>query len=113
MDKNKIELQSNELFKNWTDEKVFLKELDKLPSDVLIFTLPRLRSTGETGEKMKALRDVVMTKIQVNLSNELISHMTKLDKSASILSIIGLILSVVIGVAGIIIPLIKNLAKSI
>jgi len=104
MDRSEIDKSADELFKLWTDEKKLLTLAEQADVEVLSALIARFGSTGSSGARHDALRGGCNAILQRRLNDQLIRTMVHLDRSATFLSWVGIVLAVVIGVAQIVLP---------
>ncbi|MCB0284622.1 MAG: hypothetical protein KDF60_18715 [Calditrichaeota bacterium] len=110
-----MKLSKDDLEKNFTqyldlatievDSIEWVTRLEKEDPIVISAIIARLGSTGTLGARWDALRDSAITVLETKLTNQIINTMEKLDKSSSKLSKVGIILTVFIGILGLIIAI--------
>ncbi len=105
MKRDEIERQASEIFNLWNNPDEFLESLRNLSPEVIAAVMAKLASTGETGQKFNALRDSCNAILQSKLSLGIITTMERLDKAATFLAWVGIVLTAMIGIAQIILPL--------
>lgn len=103
------ETEADDILKDWSNTDAVLSRVGVATIEVAAAVIGRLSSTGTTGEKMHALRDACSILVHQKLNSDLIESNRKLDRSATILTRVGIIVSAVIGIAGIAIPLLRGL----
>jgi len=79
-----------------------LKETD---TDTLYALISQTGATGTTGAKHEAIREKATAILQARLTDNLVTTMKKLNRTATILYWVGIIVAVFIGVAQILVPL--------
>lgn len=70
--------------------------------------ISRLASTGTTGARLEGLRESARAILEARLADNLVSTTERLEQSATRLAVVALIATIVIGVAGIIVPLLRG-----
>ena len=105
MNKSDIEQQAEEIRLLWTKPNEFVARIRTASPDIISAVMAQSASTGETGEKLHALRDACNSVLQSKLSAELVKTMVRLDRAAGFLAWVGIALGTIIGIAQIIIPL--------
>ena len=83
----------------------FLNKVRNAPPEIIAAVMADLASTGATGAMLVAKRDACNAILQSKLSSNIITTMERLDKSATFLAGVGIVLTLVIGIAQIIVPL--------
>lgn len=100
MEKNEFDAKLQKL------KEIAIKEVDPIEwtnclkdaEPILISTIIAwLGSTGTRGAQYEALRDSARSILETKFTNQLISTMEKLDKSSRVLTIVGIVLTVAIG----------------
>ena len=107
MNRVQIEKEASEIFKFWNTSSEFFEKIRNAPPVTIAAVMAQLSSTGETGEKMKGLRDSCSAIVHQKLNAELIEVNERLDRSTTRLTIVGIALGVVgivIGIAQIVVP---------
>ncbi|MDO8473178.1 MAG: hypothetical protein Q7T05_05095 [Dehalococcoidia bacterium] len=79
-----------------------LKEAD---SDTLYALISQTGSTGTTGAEYEAVRETTTAILHARLTDNLVATMKQLNKSATILYWVGMIVAAFIGIAQILVPL--------
>lgn len=97
--------EADEILRGWDNPGAVLRRIQASSTELAAAVMARLASTGSTGEKMNALRDACSILVHQKLNSELIESNKKLDRSATILSWVGVIVGSIIGVAEIVVPL--------
>ena len=96
----------NELRNMNNDPPELLHRLDSMTLYELSELLPALSLTGDMAYQDQALRDTVQAVIHRKLTESLIESITKLDSSTERLAKVGWWLTIVVGVAGILVSLV-------
>lgn len=82
-----------------------VRELKAVDSDTLYVLISQTGSTGSTGAEYEAVRETAIAILQERQTDSLVTTMKRLDRSATILSRIGIVVAAVIGIAQILLPL--------
>jgi hypothetical protein len=90
------------------DHATMVRRFEQMEPGKIAVLLAHLGSTGTTGATLEAVRDAGQAIIDQKLTDRLVSTLDKLDRSARWLSIVGILLSTIIGIAGILIPLLAH-----
>ena len=115
MNQARITKQVDELYKQFGERKFDLLMIDIEKADPIVITafMMKLRRETNIDTKLEAIRDVCSATIHRKLSNDLISTLMRLDKSACFLAwvgiavgLIGIVVGLIIGVAQIVMPFI-------
>ncbi len=107
MKSDEIEKLANEIFNLWNSPDEFLERVRGAEPEVIAAVMAKLASTA-TGEKLNALRDSSNAILQAKLSSNIITTMERLNKTATFLTWVGIVLAVIIGIAQIIVPLVMK-----
>jgi len=82
----------------------WIAELQATDLHAIAAVISRLASTGTTGAQLEGLRESARAVLEARLAESLVSTTKRLERSASRLAVVAIIATVVIGLAGIIIP---------
>jgi hypothetical protein len=103
-----IESEVGDILSKRADRMQLVARLNaKTPRD-LIQLMPYLSGTGATGEELHAIRDATAATILAKLTGDLLNSIRTLSAATTRLTILGWILTAVLGVAGIVVPVLSN-----
>lgn len=80
----------------------WVAQLESADEDILLHLIPELH-TGQRGDRIEAYRDSARMMLQSKLTDRLTTKMGQLDKAASKLSLVGIVVAIVIGIATILV----------
>jgi len=103
-----IEEQVQRLYQLAIDEDIskrqeWVEAVKNSDLDAVAAVFYQLGTTGHTGAKLTARREAARIVIESRLFKDLIDTMKTLDRSASRLSVVGVVASVVLGIAAILV----------
>lgn len=111
MEQTEIDRQVKDICAVWQYDDQFLDKIHSADPAVLCAVLPRLSSTSRTEAMMEARRDTCLAVLNKKLSDNLISTMVRLDRSANFLAWVGIAVGAIIGVASIVLPLLRQTSQ--
>ncbi len=86
------------------DKERMVRRLETMQPGAIAAVIGHLCSTGSLGATMDAVRDAGRAMIDAKLLEKL----DRLDKTTARLTIVGIVLGVIVGVAGIMVPLLVH-----
>lgn len=108
MTREELEAESQRLYDiavNRPSASQWIAELDATDLQAIAAVMSRLASTGTTGAQLEGLRESARAVLEARLADNLVSTTERLERSASRLSLVAIIATIVIGLAGILAPL--------
>ena len=87
-----------------TSASQWICELRTTNLEAIAAVMSRLASTGATGAQLEGMRESARAVLEARLAENLLLTTERLERSAARLSVVAIIATVVIGLAGIVIP---------
>lgn len=104
MELSEISKKAIDIFNVYKNKDEFLRKVMESEPEVIAALMPHL-SNSDSALMLESRRDLCNAILQKKLTDTLTETMVKLDKSTNLLAWVGIVLTIIIGVAQIIVPL--------